>query len=312
MNEKITNINGVIMLKQLLHTIIFILTHPLTRQNRVKAILNFIRWQIGTILLDRKIIIPWVDDCKFISARGETGLTGNLYTGFMEHEDMVFLLHSLQSEETFVDVGANIGAYTILASKCVKANSISFEPLPGTVERLKDQININNINDFVDIRNKGVGDKKGEFFFTNNKDTMNKVSLAENIENATKVEVTTLDSELDKNKKYFIKIDVEGFEFNVLQGGGEILSSPNTIALIIELNSSGEEYGHSNLDIHNKIITFNFIPVAYDPMLRIMKKLDGYNKTTSNTIYIKDFDMIMKRCAVAPRRCVHTANGIFV
>ena len=83
----------------------------------------------------------------------------------MEHEDMLFLLHALKPNETFIDVGANIGAFTILASKVVKSHSISFEPLPETAERLKDQIHINRIEALVNIKNMGVGNKKRISFF---------------------------------------------------------------------------------------------------------------------------------------------------
>ena len=300
------------MLKQLHSITKFILTHPLTRQNKLKALISFGRWQIAARLLGKKVIVPWVEDASFITAIGETGLTGNLYTGFMEYEDMLFLLHALRTDETFIDVGANIGAFTILASKVVKTKSISFEPLPETVDRLKDQIQINRINDFVSVRNKGVGDKVGALFFTNNNDTINKVSLAGGVDNTTKVEVTTLDEELDKDKKYFFKIDVEGFEYNVIEGGKNILSSQNTIAIIIELNGSGEEFGHSNQDIHKKIISLNFTPVAYEPLSRSLHILDSYNKNGGNTIYVKDVDLIKARCKAAPSRCVHTANDIFI
>ena len=300
------------MLKQLHAITKFILNHPLTKQNRPKALISFVRWQIAARLLGKKVIVPWVEDASFITAIGETGLTGNLYTGFMEYEDMLFLLHALRTDETFVDVGANIGAFTILASKVVKAKSISFEPLPETVDRLKDQIQINRINDVVSVRNKGVGDKIGALFFTNNNDTINKVSLAGDVENTTKVEVTTLDEELANNKKYFFKIDVEGFEYNVIEGGKNILSSQNTIAIIIELNGSGDEFGHSNQDIHNKIISLNFTPVAYEPLSRLLHILDSYNKNGGNTIYVKDVDLIKERCKAAPRRCVHTANDIYI
>lgn len=44
-----------------------------------------------------------------------TGATGNIYVGLHEFEDMAFLLHVLRRTDLFVDVGANIGSYTILA-----------------------------------------------------------------------------------------------------------------------------------------------------------------------------------------------------
>lgn len=246
----------------------------------------------------------------FISGLGETGLTGKLYAGFMKYEDMIFLLHALQPTETFVDVGANIGAYTILASKVVKSNSISFEPLPNSAERLKDQIQINRINAAVDIRNMGVGGKEGSLFFTNNNDTVNKVSLAGEVENATMVKLSTLDAELTKDDQYFFKIDVEGFEYKVIEGASEVLSNNNVSAIIIELNGRCDEFGHSNKDMHKKLRSFGLVAVAYEPQARNLTKLESYNKNGGNTIYVKDISLISRRCKSAPKRVIHTACGI--
>jgi FkbM family methyltransferase len=297
---------------QLYATVKFITHHPLNTNHKLFALKNFIKWQIAIRILKKKVIIPWVEDSIFISGLGETGLTGNLYAGFMEYEDMIFLLHALQPAETFVDVGANIGAYTILASKVVKSNSIAFEPLPTTAERLKDQIQINRINAAVDIRNMGIGDKEGSLFFTNNNDTVNKVSLAGEVENTTMVKVSTLDTELTKDNQYFFKIDVEGYEYNVIEGASGVLSNDNVSAIIIELNGSGEEFGYSNEDIHKKILSFGFVAVTYEPQARNLTKLKSYNKNGGNTIYVKNVALISERCKSAPKRVVHTASGITI
>lgn len=297
-------------IKQLYAIVKFIAQHPLNADHKLLALKNFFSWQIATRILKKKVIVPWVDDSIFITGLGETGLTGNLYAGFMEYEDMIFLLHALQPTETFVDVGANIGAFTILASKVVKAKSIAFEPLPETVDRLIDQIHINRIESIVDIRNMGVGDKQGSLFFTNNNDTINKVSLSGNTENTTMVRVSTLDNELDTKDHYFLKIDVEGFEYNVIKGAEGLLSTNNVSAIIIELNGTGEEFGHNNEDIHKKLTSFGFISVSYEPQTRTLTRLDSYSKTRGNTIYVKDIDIIAERCKSAPKRVVHTACRI--
>jgi FkbM family methyltransferase len=297
-------------ISQLYAIVKFIAQHPLNANHKLQALTNFVKWHIATRILKKKVIVPWVEDSMFISGLGETGLTGNLYAGFMEYEDMIFLLHALQPTETFVDVGANIGAYTILASKVVKSNSIAFEPLITTAERLKDQIQINRINAAVDIRNMGLGDKEGSLFFTNNNDTVNKVSLAGEVENTTMVKVSTLDKELAKNNQYFFKIDVEGFEYNVIEGASAVLSNNNVSAIIIELNGSGEEFGHSNEDIHKKLLSFGFVAVAYEPQTRNLTELKSYNQNGGNTIYVKDVALISKRCKSAPQRVVHTACDI--
>jgi len=47
----------------------------------------------------------------------------------MNVNDMGFLLHFLRKDDLFLDVGANIGSYTVLAGGAVGAKSISFEPV---------------------------------------------------------------------------------------------------------------------------------------------------------------------------------------
>jgi len=300
------------MIRELHAITTFIVKHPLNSNHKIKALASFFRWQIGARLLNKKVIVPWVDESKFIVGLGEAALTGNLYAGFMEYEDMLFLLHALQPNETFVDVGANIGTYTILASKVVKARSISFEPLPETFERLKDQMRVNRIETMVDVRNMGVGDKKGALFFTNNNDSTNKVSLAGASKNTTKVDVVTIDDSLDADDQYFFKIDVEGFEYKVIEGAKSMLASKNSSAVIIELNGSGEEFGHGNEEIHKRLLELGFSPVTYEPLSRKLSKLNSFNKGGGNTIYVKDIELISARCKAAPKRVIHTAHGILI
>jgi hypothetical protein len=58
-------------------------------------------------------------------------LTGNLYAGLHEFSEMGFLLHLLRQNDLFVDVGANLGSYTVLASAVCQARNIAFEPVPA-------------------------------------------------------------------------------------------------------------------------------------------------------------------------------------
>ena len=300
------------MLKKIYPTLNFIFKHPLTKNNKLKSLLRYLRWQIGARILGRQVISPWIDDAKLIANIGDSGSTGNLYTGLMDYEEMLFLLHALQDTETFVDIGANKGAYTVLASKVIGAPSIAYEPIPETFEKLLDQIHINRIDDLVKAKNNGVGNKHINLFFTNNHDTMNKVNATGKSQNTVEVQTIILDEDLDKNKTYFLKIDVEGFEYNVIEGALKILASPNTMALILELNDSGHEFGHSNESIHHKIMGLQFTAVRYDPIRRSLTSLDSYNKNGKNTIYVKNLGLMQERCLSAPKRCIHTAGHIYL
>lgn len=287
--------------------------HPLNQDFKIRAIFKFLRWQIASRVVKYKFIVNWVNGASFIVSKGETGLTGNIYTGFSECEDMIFLCHSLQSSEKFVDVGANAGAYSILASKVCNASVIAFEPLLEAFNRLKDQIHYNKTESTVDCRNQGIGDKICSLPFTNNRDTVNKVSLSLDGQNTTIIQVSTLDIELDNYSQYFLKIDVEGFEFNVIEGAHRLLSSNQVTKIIIELNSSGIEYGHTNQDVHEKIMSYNFIPISYDYVNRKISRLESYNKSGgNNTIYVKYFDQTAKQVRESAAIIVHTAFGMSI
>lgn len=285
-------------------------SHPLTSRNPVRAFLKFVFWQIRSRALRRHMVIPWVDDAKFLIRVGYTGLTGNYYYGLAEFEDMLFLMHALRADDTFVDIGSNIGSYTILASAVVKARAVSFEPVPQTVFKLKQQITINRIEDRVRVENKGVGDQKGKLVFTNNFDTTNKVTSVYNSGLTVEVDVVRIDDELSRDQNYIFKIDVEGYEYFVIEGAKAILASSRTAAVIIEINGSAEAYGFSNDDIHDALCRIGFQAVAYDPIARDLISIDGFNRKSVNSIYVKDPATIAARCKSAPFRSIHTADGI--
>ncbi|MDG2346928.1 MAG: FkbM family methyltransferase, partial [SAR86 cluster bacterium] len=186
-----------------------------------------------------------------------------------------------------------------------------FEPISETADMLRDQLKINDIDSFVTIKNMGVGDKEGTLSFTNGKGAMNRVSLIDEVEDITSVKVTTLDAELSENAKYFLKIDVEGYEYNVIEGASELLTKDNVSAIIIESNGSGSKYGYTDMDVHKMLLGYGFIAILYDPFTRKVAQVDDDKiPSIGNTIYIKDIFVIAERCRVAPVCMVHTAGGL--
>ena len=91
----------------------FITSHPLNKSNKADAIMRFIKWQINTRLNPHPVVYPYTEKAKLIIEKGMTGATGNLYCGLHEFEDMSFLLHFLREEDLFIDIGANVGSYTV-------------------------------------------------------------------------------------------------------------------------------------------------------------------------------------------------------
>ena len=289
-------------MSDLISIIKFIWNHPLASKNRIRAFRNFFYWLLSQKIYPHPVLIPFVEDSRLIVEKGMEGATGNIYTGLSEFEDMAFILHVLRKDDVFADIGANIGAYTILASKNRGAISYSFEPVAATFNRLIKNIEANNIAPLVHPRLCGVGAKKSLLFFTKGLDSMNHV-VSENTQSIqndiVEVPVITLDEIFVSQEPQIIKIDVEGFELNVLTGAFKTLLSDNLKAIIIELNGSGIRYGFSDEMIHEKLLSNSFHPYSYDPFMRNLNLLKTYGKF--NTLYIKDIDWVSNRIKTAPK-----------
>jgi len=276
-------------------TVGFILTHPLGKKHPAKALWRFALWQAQSRLSKSKFIVkPFVGDVKFYAAKGLSGITGNIYTGLHEFNDMAFLLHFLRPDDTFFDIGANVGSYTLLASGITKAHSVTLEPVKATFDILSSNIGLNDLQAKVKLINAGAGAIAGEIRFSADEDTGNHViAKDETGKNTVTVPVITVDSLLSTHEPSLIKIDVEGFENEVLNGMRSTLDSSLLKAIIIELNGSGGRYGFSDEAIHHLLLSKGFKAVAYNPFKRILTNLNTFGKY--NTIYCRDIEMISHR-----------------
>lgn len=276
----------------ILNTLKFIYNHPFNSQNKFGGLFRFLKWQINCRLNPYPILYPYTENSKLIMWKGLTGATGNLYCGLMEFDDMGLLLHFLRDSDLFVDIGANIGAYTILASGEVGASTIAIEPIPSTFKNLVQNISANQIQEKVDALNIGLGAKKDIIKFTKSLDTVNHVAT-EDESDTIDVKVDKLDSLLLKKIPSLIKIDVEGFETEVLNGAEKVLKAKELKVIIIELNGSGKRYGYDEGLIHSNLIKQGFQPYNYNPKTRGFVKLSSYGN--HNTIYIRDFEFVKNR-----------------
>lgn len=289
----------------------FILRHPLNKGRSLRTLVRYAAWQVGSRLVPGPIQVPFVDDACLVVGPGMTGATGNVYTGLHEFEDMAFLLHYLRREDLFVDIGANVGSYTVLASSVAGARSVAFEPLPEAFAGLRSNIEANGIDARVEARNEGLGSARGSIEFTADRDTQNR-ALSEdehsgggpNGVGATRtVPVTTLDSALAGRPAAMIKIDVEGYEPEVLAGAQATLEEPALNALILERNGAGSRYGFDELATHRDLLERGFRTYRYLPFERRLEALGAQDEggTGGNTLYLRDVGFVRERLASAPQ-----------
>lgn len=283
-------------------TLAFIARHPLARRHRGRAFLRWARWQACKRLLPGLLAVPYVNDTRLLMAAGMTGATGNYYCGLHEFEDMAFVLHALRSGDLLVDVGANVGSYTLLAL-AAGAEAVSYEPVPLAFARLRDNVNLNAAGPRVTLRAAAVGDAPGEVLVTSDQDTMNHVLSAgsADVSHPVKVPAVRLDDEIAPGGRFcLLKIDVEGYEAPVLAGADRLLADTALQAVILELNGSGRAFGTDDQALHEGMLARGFTACRYAPFERQLHDLRGHRSPQGNTLYVRDMAAMQARLRASP------------
>jgi len=158
--------------------------------------------------------------------------------GLFERSTSKFIVDALKLGDTFVDVGANSGYYSLLASKRVgdSGKVYSFEPFPPAFMRLKRNIEMNNSRNIFAIP-KAISREEGKqsLFVSDLQDGMSSL-IPVSHKNVLTVEVTTLDAFVPRENIALVKIDVEGAESDVLLGAQHLLSSGRLSQIVVEWN----------------------------------------------------------------------------
>lgn len=144
---------------------------------------------------------------------------------------------------TVIDVGTNIGETLLNFARInTEGQNIGFEPVPATYETAKNNVELNRFNNIV-LVNMGLSDVEETLTFNKTSDFHSGgVFLTRDEENrgGNSVETVRLDQFVAANEIVnvsLIKIDVEGFEMNVLKGASETLRRFRPI-LFMEVNNS--------------------------------------------------------------------------
>ncbi|HEX5997775.1 MAG TPA: FkbM family methyltransferase [Hyphomicrobiaceae bacterium] len=266
----------------------FFASHPLTRDAPLGAWARFLSWQVRSRLRD-EIIVPWIGGQKLAVRRGMTGATGNVYAGLHEFADMMLVLHVLQPGDLFLDIGANVGSYTVLAAGVREATTWAFEPDADTVRALRRNIDLNGLGSRVIVHETALGECDGAVPFTFGMDTMNRVA-GDGDANVRTVPVRRLDGLIGSAKPLMIKMDVEGYEPSVVRGAQGLLAQNGLKVVALETLSE---------EIVTMLSRHGFQRAYYDPFHRALSTAPS-GPPASNAVFVKDWDCVTGRLRGAP------------
>lgn len=175
-----------------------------------------------------------------------SALTASLWVNPKERLGEETFLRSLVARgDVVVDVGANVGTVALtFANASGESGSVyAFEPHPKVFGYLQDNVLLNHAADQVRCFCMALGEKPETLYFSEKSDdTNNAISRDGGIE----VKVCRLDDVIDEPRIKLLKIDVEGHEYQVLQGAVNACKSSEIIYLeciaeMLEKNGGSEE-----------------------------------------------------------------------
>ena len=191
--------------------------------------------------------------------KGLDGLT-TILSATHQHEPLTTTLFKkiLQPGMKVIDVGANIGYFTLLASTLVgqKGKVWAIEPEPNNFKNLVENVQLNQFHspkasfqNIITIK-KAISDHNGTAKLYVSKEESGEHSLLQgrpHIKNTIDVQLTTLDNLLPPPATInLLKTDTEGNEFNILLGAKNLISHSPLIVIISEFWIPGiEASGHT-------------------------------------------------------------------
>lgn len=170
--------------------------------------------------------------------------------GLMGKEDFEFFRTHLKPGMTVVDAGANIGLYSIVMADLVGPTGriFAFEPSPTLFEAAIESIRRNGMQKIVRLENVGLGSKPGNavLYRTNFNSGDNRLVSSSRHTDGVPVRIASLDDILPDYNVDWVKIDVQGWEFEVFRGMEKMLSRNRSTRLYFEfwpfgLRHAGED-----------------------------------------------------------------------
>ncbi|GGF79183.1 hypothetical protein GCM10007301_44000 [Azorhizobium oxalatiphilum] len=195
----------------------------------------------------------WTGNGIFLPADDIGNGLAIVMTGCWEPHITFYLAATLKPGDVFVDIGANVGYYTILASELVKPSGLvaAFEPQKALIPYLADSIHANGFDPICHCRAVAIGAADGVGTLNLLPSQSGSASLtqgagpgggAQDEAHAETVQILPLDralGDIERERGHpvvptIIKMDIEGYEYAAWQGMRETVAAAQRLALIIE------------------------------------------------------------------------------
>lgn len=241
----------------------------------------------------RKVIHTQINGYEMLVLANEDVGRQIHYGGSYEQAETDYLRTRIRPDSICVDVGANIGYFTMLMAQC-SANVHAFEPITLNASLLRASAELNSFTNIC-INQCAVGDVEGEVSFSQSADSAYSSMIDTDrkpLHRVISVPSITLDAYLDRElipRVDLLKVDVEGAEELVISGASRLLSDdkrkPNLI--LMELYDDNLKAFGSSVDfILGKLKSFGYAAFAINGQGQALPYTDELKAAYYNVVFL--------------------------
>lgn len=255
-----------------LEVIKFIWNHPANQGRRLRTVLRAIRWKCHRLMRDTPRLVPIFHGMQLKCYPSSYGAGVMIATnGWPDYDEMHFIQRYLRPGDAFVDIGTNIGIFTLFSSGIVGPSGyvLGLEANRRSFDRLIENIQLNDLNNIVDARCEAVGPENGTIRFLKGRDLTNRIVTDAEQGKAgvefDEVPCVRIDSLLSQRNFAMGKIDIEGAEPMAFRGATQALQIGNPPVWMMELKSHLlTRFDSSPEKVRDMLLEFDYRLATYD------------------------------------------------
>jgi FkbM family methyltransferase len=226
--------------------VVFVVADMMTGGRLSLRVSHAIQCRIPSSRTATKIRVPGIEPLPMFLQPGDTVITRTMLdTGMWEPNETHWFVKSLRPGDVVVDAGANVGYYTILASKLVGPTGrvYAFEPDPAAFAVLERNVRLNGADNVV-AEQKALSNENTtlKLFIASDNRGDDRIYQPENEQRPSiDVPAVRLDDYLRGKVEHvdFVKMDTQGAEYVIVDGMRDILRDSPDLVMVVEFWPSG-------------------------------------------------------------------------
>ena len=227
----------------------------------------------------------------FLDQKDSLGLS---VTGTYEPNELEVVKQEVHEGDIVLDIGANIGYYTLMFAKLVgeQGQVFAFEPEPENFALLQQNVEINGYHNIVLVQ-KAISNQNGtiQLYLCDDNQGMHRIYDSVCCNSSIAIESIRADDYFQASQQIdFIKMDIEGAEYAALQGMHNILIQNQAVKIMTEFSPLALfEYGFDSRDYINTLLKYGFTLFSLEDNLELIENDKLLSQLTTLKTVLEQF-----------------------